>query len=158
MQRRSQGQLHGFQVQPAGRVPLRENDLEQSVYFSRDLLMNRSSRFFDGPGAALRLYRTKAADPLIDRHQLGGRVAKAMIFVDLGLGFAEGGGGKNGFGHGPASHCAARAELGILARVVGAGAVASGLSAAAGNRTDGTQAKSAPSATFASRTHHLALA
>src|SRR5713101_774853 len=42
----AQRHLDGFQVQTARLVPFGEDPLQEGVYFSGDLLMDRSSRFF----------------------------------------------------------------------------------------------------------------
>ena len=46
MQRVAQGQLHGFQVYCSGLAPFGENHSQQRIYFPRDFLMDRNSRFF----------------------------------------------------------------------------------------------------------------
>ena len=42
----AQGHLHRFQVHGARLAPCGENHAQQGVYFPRDFLMDRSSRFF----------------------------------------------------------------------------------------------------------------
>jgi hypothetical protein len=46
MQARSQRELDGFQVQVSSLVSLDKDAGQQHVYFSRNFLMDRSSRFF----------------------------------------------------------------------------------------------------------------
>jgi hypothetical protein len=61
--------------------------------------------------------------------------------VDLGLRFVESGGGSEGFGYRLAIHFAGQAQLRIVPRIVGLGAVARRFSAAAGDGANRTWAQ-----------------
>jgi hypothetical protein len=78
---------------------------------------------------------------LVDGQQLLAELLPALEFCDLLLGFAQSGGSGKTLIHGLPVHFAAQAELRIMSRIVGLGTVASGLSAAAQARGDGTGSK-----------------
>lgn len=54
--------------------------------------------------------------------------------MDLGLGLLEGGGGSKGFGYSLAIDGARETELGVVAGIVGLGAMAGGLAASTNDR------------------------
>ena len=101
MQSDSQGRFHGFQIGPTVLMALCKNQAEESVYFSRDFLMDRSSVFFPALSAApLLLDRAESTDLFVDDHQVLAELLEAVKLGDLLLGFAQGGGIGKGLRHG----------------------------------------------------------
>jgi hypothetical protein len=86
----------------------------------------------------LALHRAKFANLVIDIHQILAEFLEAMKFGDLLLGFAQGGRVGKRFGHRLASHPAGKAELGIMTRIAGFGAMAGRLSTAPDNGSNRT--------------------
>jgi hypothetical protein len=76
------------------------------------------------------------ADLLVDRDQFQAQFLKTMVLVDFRLRFAPCGGGRKRLGDGFAANFAGQANLGIVTRVVGLGAMAGRFSAAARDGTD----------------------
>jgi hypothetical protein len=128
----SQGRLHSFQIGPTVLMALCKDQVEESVYFSRNLLMDLSSVFFLlRPAAPLLLDRAESTDLFIEGHQVLAELLEAVELGDLLLGFAQGGGIGKGLRHGLAGHAASETELRVVSRVVAFGAVAGRLAAAA---------------------------
>ena len=79
------------------------------------------------------------ADLLVDRDQFGTQFLEAMVLIDFGLSLPPGGGRRKRFGDGFSFDFTCESNLGIVARVVGFGAVAGRFSAAARDRADRTR-------------------
>ena len=117
---------------------------QQLVYFARDLLTDRISRFFSCSVQPPRCCSTgrRRQILLVEGDQLLAELLEAVKLGDLLLCLAQRGGIGKGFGHGFASDAAGEAELRIMAGVVGLGAMAGGLAAATDHGGNGAGRKS----------------
>jgi len=75
---------------------------------------------------------------LVDGYHLLAELLEAMKLGNLLLGFAKRRWIREGFGHGSARHSSGQAELRIVTRIVGFGAMAGWLSTAMGHRRNRT--------------------
>ena len=80
-------------------------------------------------------------DLLVDRDQFQAQLLETMILIDFRLGFAPCGGGRKRLGDGFPVNFAGQANLRVVTRVVGLGAMAGRLTAAAHHGRDGTGPK-----------------
>src|SRR5437660_931606 len=121
-------------------MALCKNKAEESVYFSRHFLMDRSSVFFFllRPAAPLLLDRAERTDLFVEGHQVLAELLEAVKLADLLLRLAQRGGIGKGFRHRLAGHAASETKLGVMSGVVAFGAVAGRLAAASGHRGNGT--------------------
>jgi hypothetical protein len=94
-----------------------------------------------GPTVPLSLHRTKLTDFLVGGDQLRTGLLEAMKLGDLLLRFAKSVRVGKGFGDGLTRHSAGEAELGIMAGVMGFGAVAGRFTAAANDSGNGAGAQ-----------------
>lgn len=80
-------------------------------------------------------------DLLVDRDQFQAQFLETMVLIDFRLGFAPCSGGRKRLGDGFPVNFAGQANLRIVTRVVGPGAMAGRFPAAAGDGADRTRAQ-----------------